>query len=107
MIVEVFLAKSLICFLGQCSPALVGERTPVGTFQMERIKIKAPQYGGSVLKFAPDGRDAIFAVHRPPSQRRRILLDRPERPHVTMGCINVKDEVYEALPDTATLRILP
>lgn len=105
MIVEVFLAKALICFAGSCHPALVGQRTPKGTFRLERIPISAPQYGGDVLVFAPDGPRAVFAVHRAPTAHRRELLKQHHKGKVTLGCINVTREVYALLPDGATLVI--
>lgn len=64
---------------------------------MQVIKISAPQYGGDVIKFAPDGRKAVFAIHRPPSPRRRQLLREGRRTGVTLGCINVENHVYEQL----------
>lgn len=105
MIIEVFISKALLCIAGACHPALVGQRTPRGTFTLERIPISAPQYGGDVLKFAPDGPRAVFAIHRAPTRRRRELLWQRHTQPVTLGCINVTSDVYEQIKDGATLVI--
>ena len=105
MLVEVFLSKALICFAGMCHPALVGARTPTGTFPMQVIPVSPPQYRGDVIKFAPDGPRAVFAIHRPPSQRRRDLLRGTRRTNITLGCINVDDNVYEQLKRYKKVRI--
>ena len=105
MIVEVFLSKALICFAGMCHPALVGNRTPTGTFPLKVIPISKPQYGGDVIRFAPDGPKAVFAIHRPPSARRRQLLKGERRTGITLGCINVQDHVYEQLKPYRQVRI--
>lgn len=95
--VNVLLAQGLICFLGTCHPALVGERTPTGQFTLQVLPLDDPRFGGDVLVFAPDGPRAVFAVHRAPTVNRRELLRRPHRRPVTAGCINVTDEVYDRL----------
>jgi hypothetical protein len=103
--VIVHLASALICFASQCYPALVGPKTPVGTFTLQHRKTTAPGYGGDVLAFAQD--DAgVFAIHRVwllrPQQRRLQRLqgaDAEQRKSVTDGCINVMPEVYEKLID--------
>lgn len=105
MIAEVFLSKALICFAGVCHPALVGSRTPTGTFPMRVIPISKPQYGGDVIMFAPDGKRAVFAIHRPPSARRAQLLKGERRTGVTLGCINVEPSVYDRLKSYKRVRI--
>ncbi len=110
MIVDVFLAKALICFAGTCHPALVGRTTPIGEFQLRPLAISAPQYGGDVLEFARDSQGDVFAIHRPPTSKRRQLLAAFYRPAVTNGCINVTTETYTALMEccnNATLRVNP
>lgn len=110
MLVEVFLSKSLICFLGACHPALVGRTTPHGEFQLAPLAISAPQYGGDVLEFARDKQGDVFAIHRPPTQRRRQMLRDFYRAPVTNGCVNVSDQTYSALMECcqqATLRVTP
>jgi hypothetical protein len=92
--VEVLLAKSLICFMGICSPALVGERTPVGTFQIEHVVLKD---GQDVLMFAPSKPGRIFAIHRPPSPKRAALLAAGAKPPVTLGCVNVSEQTFVQL----------
>lgn len=105
--VDVWLSKALICFLGTCHPALVGVRTPTGTFDMQVIKVSPPQYRGDVIKFADDGPRAVFAIHRPPSARRRALLRGEKRTGITLGCINVDDSVYEQLKPFKKVTIHP
>lgn len=105
-IVEVFLANSVLCIGATCHPVLVGPRTPTGEYTLSLRKISAPQYGGDVLEFAKDGPRAIFAIHRPPSHRRRHLLTLEKRPQVTLGCINATDALYERLKDCCVGHIL-
>lgn len=97
--VEIFLSKALICFSAVCYPALVGPRTPVGEFQMQVVPVTPPQYRGHVIKFAddPSNKRFMFAIHRPPSPARHALLHRAKRPAVTLGCVNIPHEVYDAL----------
>jgi hypothetical protein len=96
--VEVLLASASICFGGACYPALVGRATPTGAFTLRVLETRAPAYKGDVLAFH-ESKDGVFAVHRPPSERRRINLGAPDdrRRYVTDGCVNVTDAVYEAL----------
>ncbi len=108
--IHVLLSEALLCFAGMCHPALVGPDTPHGAFQLRRLEVSAPQYGGDVLEFARDGRGGVFAIHRPPSPVREQLLRRTQRPPVTNGCINVSHEVYEQLRACCTgwrLEIIP
>lgn len=97
--VEIFLAKALICFASVCHPALIGDRTPVGEFPMQVVRVAPPQYGGHVVKFADDPRDKkyMFAIHRSPTAHRASLLKQASRPPVTLGCVNVSPETYDAL----------
>lgn len=101
--VTVFLAKALICFSGVCHPALVGDRTPTGEFQMARRHVLSDGYGGDVLQFKVTDTEA-FSIHRVwtkvPSQRRRERLasSNPEmRKSISDGCINVDEAVYDKL----------
>lgn len=98
--VEVFLSKALICIMGVCHPALVGEDTPVGLFPLEP-QPAAAKYQGEVLVFAYVDDFHRMSVHRPPTQRRRELLTKnaTQRVDVSAGCINVSDEVYQILRD--------
>jgi len=101
--VVVHLAAAVICWANHCYPALVGPRTPVGTFVLQHSRILAPGYGGDVLAFARD-ESGVYAVHRvwllKPKQHRleRLHSDSVEdRKSITDGCINVDPEVYEQL----------
>lgn len=103
MSVVVSISKALICFAGQCYPALVGDLTPVGSFDMFERRILAPGYGGDVIQFAQD-KDIVFSIHRlwlgNPSQKRERRIkssDPQDRVGVTNGCVNVQPEVYELL----------
>jgi hypothetical protein len=97
-VIEIILALSLLCIDGACEPALVGRATPTGVFVLSLYETSDPAYRGDVLSFHSD-RLSVYAVHRPPSARRRALLSQDERPLVTNGCVNVTDEVYERLRD--------
>lgn len=102
-VVEVFLAKALVCFAGQCFPILYGERTPTGTFYMTERVILEEGYGGdNVLSFKETEKE-VFSIHRwyrgSPGERRleRLRTPDPTDNKVSNGCINVDDEVFAAL----------
>lgn len=97
--IEVILASALICLPDGCYPVLVGKSTPTGEFALTLMSTPHPMYRGDVLAFHRDG-SGVYAVHRPPSERRRNLLTvatERSRRYVTDGCINVDDAVYEHL----------
>lgn len=101
--VVVDLTLATICFLGQCHPALVGQHTPAGTFELALRATDEPGYGGDVLAFKED-RTRLWAVHRvwtlEPRERRleRLRAGDPRlRRGVTRGCVNVAPAVYDAL----------
>lgn len=103
--VTVFLSKALICFSGMCYPALVGNDTKVGTYDLVPRVVMAEGYGGNVIQYDENER-LVFAIHRVwegnPRERRRERLksDNPsDRVAVTNGCINVTEEVYDLLYD--------
>lgn len=103
VIVDVTLA--LICFAGQCHPALVGTDTPRGEFQMTHAETDWPGYGGDVLMFRHTAK-GVSAIHRTYTlgnaqhRERRIRSDNPaDRRGITAGCVNVTPEVYEQLLD--------
>lgn len=104
MTVTVLIAKALICFAGQCYPALVGDTTPMGTFEFFKTPTSLPYYGGSIAPFASDSTGAVFAIHKTwlgaPAERRdwRIKQASPKLRIMTKGCINVEPAVYDALP---------
>jgi hypothetical protein len=98
-VIEVILASAVLCFADACYPALVGRDTPTGEFRLRLLSTPQRAYRGDVLAFHED-RAGIYAVHRPPSERRRnILMGAPERGrrYVTDGCVNVDDAVYDRL----------
>jgi hypothetical protein len=103
MDILVNLGLATICFLGKCHPALVGDHSFPGTYQIVQRYTADPGYGGDVLKYNETA-DAVYAIHRVwtlvPSQHRLERLrsdDAEQRKHITNGCINVEPEVYEQL----------
>jgi len=111
-VVVVDLALAVICFMGQCHPALVGEHTPRGVFTLDHQAIKVPGYGGDLLVFKED-RTRLWAVHRVytavPTERRveRLLSGRAAfRKGVTHGCVNVMPDVYARLVECCSNQML-
>lgn len=103
--VVVDLALATICFLGQCYPALVGPRTPVGEFALQQRLTDSVGYGGDVLQFH-ETEKSVMAVHRvwtmKPAERRIERLASPNATHrqsITNGCVNVAPDVYQKLVD--------
>lgn len=102
--VVVDIAAALICFAGTCYNALVGNDTPRGEFELAPYTIQDPRYGGDLLVFKHDKR-GVYAIHRVidvPGQQRLARLKSPNPKHritVTLGCVNVEPEVYDALMD--------
>lgn len=102
--ITVFLKAAIICFVGQCHPALVGAATPVGQFELVPREVASPGYGGDVLQFSEDA-TSWLAVHRVwtgnPRQRReqRLATGSAAERTLTDGCINVSPQVYQQLRD--------
>lgn len=97
--IEVLLSSALICLPGgECHPVLVGRATPTGEYTLRLLATPQPAYRGDVLAFHEDAQ-GVYAVHRPPSERRRALLGSgtSSRRGVTDGCVNVADALYEYL----------
>ena len=100
--VIVDLGMALICFAGQCHPALVGWATPKGEYQLTQYTTQKHGYGGDVLVFKLE-EDVALAIHRVVDvrvqDRRGLLADSEakDRRAVTGGCINITPEVYEQL----------
>lgn len=98
------LAAALICFQGQCYPALVGNDTPIGEFPIVLTSTPYPGYGGDMLAFAQDS-TGYYAIHRlyrlNPKQHRlqRIQSTNAKDRLITDGCVNIMPEVYERLKD--------
>jgi hypothetical protein len=98
----VHLLAATICFLGQCHPALVGKKTPIGEFSLIHRYVVARGYGGDVLQFDKD-KTGIYAIHRvwlgDPAEMRqlRIKSKNVRDRYITHGCINVEPNVYEQL----------
>lgn len=95
--VEVFLSKGLICALGQCFAALVGGFTHPGTYPLQHVVLEYDGKREPVLMYARDEDGNVYAIHRPPSARRRALLASNDTTPVTAGCINVEDPVLDYL----------
>jgi len=101
MIVEVNTLLATICFLGQCYPALVGEDTLSGTYDLQKRIVISEGYGGNVLAYR-ETKDKIFAVHRvwkDPNKDREFILNNKNstQRRFTNGCINVSYDVYDKL----------
>lgn len=110
--VIVSLSLATICALGQCFPALVGNRTPVGDFQIEHVLTKQAGLGGDILMYE-EGETRVKGIHRVytlvASQRREERLASPDpkqRQSITDGCINVAPNVYTFLRDCCSKDIL-
>ena len=106
MLAEVIVnvSTAMICFTGQCYPALVGKATPLGEYQMVQYRTPIPAYGGTVLAFK-ETPSVVFAVHQTinvKGQNRAERLksnDVRQRVNITNGCINIEPEVYRKLVD--------
>jgi predicted small secreted protein len=106
MLAEVIVnvSTAMICFTGQCYPALVGKTTPLGEYQMTQYRTPIPAYGGTVLAFKETDK-VVYAVHQTifvKGQNRAERLksnDVKQRINITNGCINVEPEVYRKLVD--------
>lgn len=102
--ITVFIKAAIICFAGQCAPALVGVTTPVGQFELVPRRVATPGYGGEVLQFSEDA-NSWLAIHQVwtgnPAQRRqqRLASGTAADRVLTDGCINVSREVYQQLRD--------
>lgn len=105
MDVIVDVAAALICFASTCYPALVGNDTPKGEFQLTEYSTEEPGYGGNILAFKIDSQGQVYAIHRVldiPNQQRLSRLRSPYAEHritVTAGCVNVDPEVFDKLVD--------
>lgn len=102
MNVVIELGAALICFMGQCYPALVGDNTPTGQFKFTHYSTTAPGFGGTILVFKENEHE-VWGVHKVinvPGQNRRARLKSPtveDRKNVTAGCVNVDPKVYTKL----------
>lgn len=103
--VTVYLSKALICFLNVCHPALIGDGTLPGEYQLQQRYVLSSGYGGDVLQYKEDATH-VYAIHRVwtqiPSQKRRQKLNSnsvADRTNVTKGCVNVGENVYKELID--------
>lgn len=109
-VVTVLLSKALICFAGQCHPALVGSDTPVGQYPLIERRVLTEGYGGVVVQFKEDEK-MWYAIHRPwrlgPVDRDKVLQskDPSARRLITKGCINVEDKVFDNIM-TGSYRVL-
>lgn len=103
--ITVSLALAMICFNGQCHPALVGPGTPTGLFPLVHYQTKQQGYGGDILVFKETDH-SLYAIHRVytlnPKQQRIAKLTSgtaTQRQSITDGCVNVMPDVYQALMD--------
>jgi len=108
MSIIVSLALATICFnyqgIDECHPVLLGKRTPVGEFNLTRLRTNSPGYGGDILEF-DESEGILYALHRvwllKPKEHRleRLKSDKVEDHFITSGCINVEPMVYEEILD--------
>ena len=105
--IVVSLTLSVICFANSCYPALLGERTPTGTFELKRYAYTEPGYGGDILAFK-ETKTELWSIHRvlnvPGQNRRERLMSKEsaDRRYITNGCINVDPKVYDLLLNCCT-----
>ena len=102
--IVISLATATICFLGNCYPALIGDDTPTGEYQLTQRITMHPGYGGDVLQFKETPK-SWYAIHRVwllnPKQKRveRLKSGNAADRNITNGCVNVDPAVYELLKD--------
>lgn len=104
--VVVYLAQALICFAGQCYPALVGTETPQGVFPLVAYEfVEGPIPRG--LGFAQDELGRVYAVHTPAhgNKRRTALLASGGAIAVTQGCVNIAEATFKQLVESGASRI--
>jgi hypothetical protein len=100
--IVVELSTALICFLGSCYPALIGNSTPTGTFSILKRITDQAGYGGDVLQFYEDDKN-VFAIHRvwllnaKENRASRIKSSMAADRIITSGCINVSEDTYNKL----------
>lgn len=100
--VTVILSAALLCIGEFCYPALIGKETPIGEFNLIERRVIDPSYGGNVIQFKETEND-VYSIHRPwrgkPKEQRdkRLKSSNTSRRLITSGCINVEDEVFDAL----------
>lgn len=102
-LVTIFIGEALICYAGQCHPALLGPETPTGRYELVQRHVLAPGYGGVVIQFK-ETEKMIYAIHRPYSLDRKINRKKALRStnpafrrSISKGCVNVEDAVFEDL----------
>lgn len=93
--IEVFLAKALLCISGLgCYPVLVGEDTVPGEHTVQHVVLDNQGNREDVLMYKWTGVDRVQAIHPATNARRRELLNENATERVTLGCINVNDDVF-------------
>ncbi len=101
-LVEVHTDKAIICFDNACHPALVGNATRPGTYQLQVLNVASEGYGGNVLMYDADI-SSWYAIHRTYTGRnvrgRHGLYHNTTAKErtVTAGCINVEPDVFNEL----------
>lgn len=97
MTVVLYLSTMLLCLGVECWPALAGEDTVPGQYDIQLLSVDEPEYGGDVLVYRETS-IAIFAIHRTyPGREKMYKLSAEKRRYITNGCINVEPQVYERL----------
>jgi hypothetical protein len=92
-----YLSTMLLCLGIECWPALAGNDTLTGVYQLQLTPVEEPEYKGDVIVYRETA-TSIYAIHRTyPGRENMYTLPDEKRRHVTNGCINVEPFVYERL----------
>ena len=96
--ITIILSKALLCVphVG-CYSVLVGNDTPTGVYKMEHVIVDDGKKRMDVLKIADSRPGRIVAIHRAINDHRRALIRERSTTRVTLGCINVADDVFDYL----------
>lgn len=97
VILTLYLSLALLCLGSECWPALVGEDTVPGFYNLQLLPVEEPEYGGDVLVYR-ETMTAIYAIHRTyPGREKMYTLPASRRRFITNGCINIEPHVYDRL----------
>ncbi len=93
--IKVIISKALLCIAHVgCYPVLIGHNTPVGDYTMTHVILENSGKREDVLMIKESSPGRIIAIHTPPNAHRKQLLDEQSTAKVTLGCINVSNELF-------------
>ena len=96
--IKVIISKALLCIAHVgCYPVLIGHNTPVGDYTMTHVILENSGKREDVLMIKESSPGRIIAIHTPPSDNRKRLLSNHSTEKVTLGCINVTEELFNYL----------